>query len=104
MDEEAADTQPTWFGPEMAPLYGVIHVPAGRRARGGVVICPPLGKEHVDTYRGLKLLAQELCERGFLVLRFDYHATGDSAGELGEVVPGLVELEVAVPPLETCLW
>lgn len=23
---------------------------------------------------------------------------------LGEVVPGLVELEVAVPPLETCLW
>ncbi len=22
----------------------------------------------------------------------------------GEVVPGLVELEVAVPPLETCLW
>ncbi|MFL0177474.1 serine aminopeptidase domain-containing protein [Mycobacterium sp. SMC-13] len=83
MDEEAAHTQPTWFGPETAPLYGVVHVPAGRRARGGIVICPPLGKEHVDTYRGLKLLAQELCARGFMVLRFDYRATGDSAGELG---------------------
>ncbi|MUL78128.1 alpha/beta hydrolase [Mycobacterium sp. CBMA226] len=47
------------------------------------MICPPLGKEHVDTYRGLKLLAQELSERGFIVLRFDYRATGDSAGELG---------------------
>jgi len=83
VDEEAAHTQPTWFGPETAPLYGVVHVPTGRRARGGIVICPPLGKEHVDTYRGLKLLAQELCARGFMVLRFDYRATGDSAGELG---------------------
>ncbi|MDR3664325.1 MAG: alpha/beta hydrolase [Mycobacterium sp.] len=37
----------------------------------------------MDTYRGLKLLAQQLCERGFVVLRFDYRGTGDSAGELG---------------------
>jgi alpha/beta superfamily hydrolase len=83
VDKEAADTRPTWFGPETAPLFGVVHIPASGRARGGIVICPPLGKEHVDTYRGLKLLAQELCERGFLVLRFDYRGTGDSAGELG---------------------
>ena len=71
--------QPTWFGSDTAPLFGVVHSPAGGRVRGGVVICPPLGKEHVDTYRGLKLLAQRLATAGFAVLRFDYLGTGDSA-------------------------
>jgi len=75
--------QPTWFGPLDAPLFGVVHVPPGGRARGGIVICPPFGKEQVDTYRGLKLLAQNLCAIGFAVLRFDYPGTGDSAGEQG---------------------
>lgn len=71
----------TWFGPESAPLLGTLHVPAGGTARGGVVLCPPIGKEHVDSYRGLALLAQKLCTKGFLVLRFDYYCTGDSSGE-----------------------
>jgi pimeloyl-ACP methyl ester carboxylesterase len=75
--------QPTWFGPESAPLFGVVHVPSGGQARAGVVICPPLGKEHVDTYGGLKLLAQKLCEAGFAVLRFDYRGTGDSSADQG---------------------
>ncbi len=80
---EAMSARPTWFGLESSPHFGVIHTPAGGRAIGGIVICPPLGKEHIDTYRGLKVLAQQLCERGFAVLRFDYRGTGDSAGELG---------------------
>ncbi|QXW02197.1 MULTISPECIES: hypothetical protein [Rhodococcus] len=71
----------TWFGPETAPLLGTLHVPAGGTARGGVVLCPPVGKEHVDSYRGLVLLAQKLCAQGHLVLRFDYYCTGDSSGE-----------------------
>src|ERR1700753_3966737 len=77
--EGAGSSQPTWFGDAASPLFGVVHVPAGSVARAGIVICPPVGKEHVDTYRGLKLLAQRLCERGFAVLRFDYRGTGDSA-------------------------
>ncbi|MDJ0395273.1 hypothetical protein QMK17_18255 [Rhodococcus sp. G-MC3] len=74
----------TWFGPEDARLFGTVHVPVGGRARGSVVLCPPLGKEQVDSYRGLTLLAQKLCARGLLVLRFDYLGAGDSFGAQDE--------------------
>jgi alpha-beta hydrolase superfamily lysophospholipase len=77
--DEIESGRPTWFGDVSSPLFGVVHVPAGGVARAGIVICPPLGKEHVDTYRGLKMLAQQLCASGFAVLRFDYRGTGDSA-------------------------
>jgi len=78
--QAVAGGTPTWFGPRDARLFGVVHAPADGRARGGVVICPPLGREHIDTYSGLKVLAQQLCDAGFLVLRFDYLGTGDSTG------------------------
>ncbi len=78
----------TWFGPSDSPLFGTVHVPTGGRARGGVVLCPPLGKEQVDSYRGMTLLAQKLCAQGLLVLRFDYRGTGDSWGE--QDAPGAV--------------
>ncbi|QZH68885.1 alpha/beta hydrolase [Mycolicibacterium farcinogenes] len=71
---------PTWFGPEEARLFGVVHASDDGLARAGVVICPPLGRQHLDTYRGLKLLAQQLSANGFAVLRFDYAGTGDSVG------------------------
>ncbi|MEU5842249.1 alpha/beta hydrolase [Rhodococcus sp. NPDC047139] len=71
----------SWFGDPESPLLGHIHLPDSRRARGAVVLCPPLGKEHIDTYRGIKVLAEQLAERGLAALRFDYTGTGDSAGE-----------------------
>ncbi|MGA5541617.1 serine aminopeptidase domain-containing protein [Mycobacterium sp. NPDC051198] len=84
---------PTWFGPEQSRLFGVVHVPDGGVARAGVVICPPLGRQHLDTYRGLKLLAQQLCAKGFAVLRFDYAGTGDSMGDqcLDSAVDGYMD-------------
>ncbi|BCI81532.1 hypothetical protein MTY66_31570 [Mycolicibacterium sp. TY66] len=72
--------KPTWFGPERSRLFGVVHSPEGGAARAGVIICPPLGRQQLYSYRGLKLLAQELCAKGFAVLRFDYPGTGDSTG------------------------
>lgn len=77
----AGGKQSIWFGPSDAPLFGTVHVPEGGSARGGVVLCPPLGKEQVDSYRGMALLAQKLCAQGLLVLRFDYLGTGDSWGD-----------------------
>lgn len=46
----------------------------------GVVMCPPLGHEMLCTHRAYRHLAELLAERGFPVLRFDYHGTGDSPG------------------------
>lgn len=80
-DESGVRGVPTWFGPERSRLFGVVHAPAGGVARAGVVICPPLGRQYQDSYRGLKLLAQQLCAKGFAVLRFDYLGTGDSTGD-----------------------
>ncbi|WP_027506968.1 alpha/beta fold hydrolase [Rhodococcus sp. UNC23MFCrub1.1] len=74
-------TTPTWFGSDGRRLFGVVHLPEGDHARAGIVLCPSMGKEHVDTYRGLKLLAQELAAAGFAVLRFDYLGVGDSGGD-----------------------
>ena len=81
--------QSTWFGSATSPLLGAVHVPEGSVARGAVVLAPPLGKEQVDSYRGLVLLAQRLCARGLLVLRFDYPGTGDSSGAQDD--DGIVE-------------
>lgn len=95
----------TWFGPEPESLFGTVHVPVGGRARGGVVLCPPLGKEQVDSYRGLTLLAQKLCAAGLLVLRFDYFGTGDSVGEQdseGNVERWIRSIDTAVDFVRSC--
>ncbi|MGB7364698.1 MAG: alpha/beta hydrolase [Rhodococcus sp. (in: high G+C Gram-positive bacteria)] len=73
-------TAETWFGPKESSLFGSVHMPASRRARGAVVICSPIAREHIPTYRGLRQLAHLLAEAGFMVLRFDYRGHGDSAG------------------------
>ena len=62
-------------------MLGWIHEPAGGRARGGVVICPPLGRELGQTYATLRVLADSLAAEGLLAMRFDYVGTGDSAGD-----------------------
>jgi len=79
----------TWFGPEAASLLGFVHIPEDGLARGAVVLCPPLGQEHIDSYRGVVLAAQQLCAAGVVAVRFDYEGTGDSAG--AQLAPDAVE-------------
>ena len=80
---------PFWFGPKERPLFGWLHLPIDQVARGGVVLCPPLGIEAICVYFSYRALADRLAERGLAVLRFDYDGTGDSSGT--ETDPGRLE-------------
>ncbi|MCU1354094.1 MAG: exosortase system-associated hydrolase 2 [Acidimicrobiales bacterium] len=80
--------EPVWIGPIDRPLFGWLHVPADGTARGGVVLCPPLGYEHLCAHRAMRVLAERLAGAGLAVLRLDYDGTGDSAG--GSEDPGRV--------------
>ncbi len=74
--------QPVWFGRPEEPLFGWYHPPERAPARGpGVVLCPPFGYEAICTHRTLRALAMRLAEAGLPVMRFDYHGTGNSAGD-----------------------
>src|SRR5271166_2215282 len=71
---------PVWLGQPRQPAFGWWHSPADQRARGGVLLCPPLGLDYMQSHRALRLLAEELAGEGFCVVRFDYDGMGDSAG------------------------
>ncbi|NML33909.1 alpha/beta fold hydrolase [Paraburkholderia antibiotica] len=58
--------------------FGWLHPADGP---DGVVMCSPFGYDALCTYRGMRRLAERLAARGMPVLRFDYPATGDSAGD-----------------------
>jgi len=72
--------EPMWFDSGGRPMFGWWHVPDGHRARGGVVLCLPLAMEGTAARPTFRLLASRLEAAGFVVLRFDYDGTGDSAG------------------------
>ena len=75
--------EPFFFGPENR-LFGLYHPPAAhaamRNQAHAIIICPSVGLEYMRTYRGIRLLADALCESGYHVLRFDYSNSGDSVG------------------------
>src|SRR6476620_8559273 len=71
---------PRFFGDAARQLYGVYHAPEGRAREAGVVLCNPGPQEYRHTHWAFRKLAGMLARAGFHVLRFDYFATGDSAG------------------------
>lgn len=75
------DMTPFLFGPPDRRLYGVYHPPAAtQRTTQQVLLCPPFGQESVRVHLLYRLLADQLARDGRHVMRFDYHATGESAG------------------------
>lgn len=74
---------PFFFGPD-GGLFGMYHAP-DVPARRAVLMCAPLGQDLIRCHRIYRQLAQALVEQGLAVLRFDYHGTGDSAGESSTV-------------------
>lgn len=70
---------PLWFGPEARPLLGWLTAPGEDRARGGVILAPPIGREWRAARFAYRQLAAALTALGFVTLRFDYHGVGDSS-------------------------
>ena len=71
---------PVVFGPDDRPLFGWVHQPEDRRARGTVVLCPPLFREAISAHFTYRVVAERLSAAGIAAIRFDYDGTGDSAG------------------------
>ena len=63
-------------------LYGALHRTSADSAKAGdaVLICSPIGQEHVRTHFILNRLGRQLASQGMPVLRFDYFGCGDSLG------------------------
>lgn len=95
--------QPHYFGAPARPLFGAYHPPQGPVRRGaGVVLCSPFGHEEAHAHRAERHLAEDLAAAGFPALRFDYDATGDSAGddrEPGRVAAWRASIEAAAAAL-----
>lgn len=95
-------TRPLFFGSSDHALFGVHHPARAAAARGaGVVLCYPGVQEYNTTHWAFRKLAGMLAREGFDVLRFDYHGTGDSAGDTLEGDPStwVADIHAAVREL-----
>jgi dienelactone hydrolase len=93
---------PFHFGPAERPLFGLFHpAAAGARVDRAVLLCSPFGQEAVRSHRVFRVLAERLAREGIPVLRFDYHATGDSPGddEAGDLTGWVGDVRVALREL-----
>lgn len=79
--------KPFYFGAIDKQLFGLFQS-AGPPTARAVLLCNPYGQEAVRTHRMYRVLADRLVRAGHDVLRFDYFATGDSAGndDEGELI------------------
>ena len=71
--------EPFYFA-DAKTLFACCHLPNDANEEG-VVLCYPMGHEYIRTHRLYRQLSHRLANAGFHVLRFDYYATGDSAGD-----------------------
>ncbi len=72
---------PFYFGSKDKALLGWLHTTQDKQqSTTGVVICPPLAVEYMNSYRSLRYIADYFALAGIPALRFDYHGTGDASG------------------------
>lgn len=84
--------QPLYIPAEPGPLFGILHRPEGEAPpRAAVLFLPPALDEKRASYGAMARLARALAGAGCAVLRFDYHGTGDSAGDSVDVSVGSME-------------
>jgi len=79
------DMKPFYFGEDQS-LFGLYHAPQpGQDRDTAVLLCASMGQDYIRAHRANRQLAVRLARAGFPVMRFDYYASGDSAGEDSEV-------------------
>jgi len=76
--------QPFYFGSDDS-LFGIYHPPVGPRKDHAVIIAAPLMNEYMRSHYALRLIALNLADAGFDVLRFDFFGTGNSKGDIHSV-------------------
>jgi dienelactone hydrolase len=95
---------PIHFGMDERVLFGWYHAPDSAENRGvGVILCNTLGNESLRLPRALRHAAEKLARAGFAVLRFDFYATGDSAGEdtdVNEIDGWIGDIRIAIDELK----
>jgi len=80
-DFDSVKRIPFYFGSEDKPLLGWLHTTDSKQhSNTGVIICPPLAVEYMNSYRSMRYVADYFALAGIPALRFDYHGTGDSSG------------------------
>jgi len=80
-DIAASGAFPIAFHANEACCFGWFHAAQPPTRGVGVVLCRPIGYESICAYGTYTQLAENLARAGFDVIRFDYHGTGDSAGD-----------------------
>jgi amino acid adenylation domain-containing protein len=81
LDARAAETPEIFHFGEGGSLYGVLYGRPQSAVEKAVLVCSPLGQEHVRARFVLTRLAKRLARSGMPTLLFDYYGTGDSLGE-----------------------
>lgn len=94
-----------------AKLVGILHLPTAPNRRG-VVVVVGAPQYRAGSHRQFVLLARDLAEAGYAVLRFDYRGMGDSAGDFSGFEAVETDIRAAVDTLcdrvpdvgEVVLW
>ncbi|MEO6526701.1 MAG: alpha/beta hydrolase [Gemmatimonadaceae bacterium] len=77
-----------FFGRADDALFGLHYAPERTPHReAGVLLSYPMGHEYIVVHRAYRQLSMRLAEQGFHVMRFDYHACGNSSGQCEEGTP-----------------
>ncbi len=70
------------FGAPNREMLGILSLPDAPPGRGAWLLCSPFGQEAMRSKQLYRVLSERLAREGCTVLRFDFHGTGDSPGEL----------------------
>ena len=84
---------PVYFGPDSG-LYGCYNLTADYEHAPAVLICQPTGHEYERCHRAMRQLAVQSAKKGMSAMRFDYYATGDSAGSNEELSLSQMRLDI----------